>query len=253
METENGSPGAPVPGPIVPAGAAIEIPGPPVPTGPTCADHPRQAAVTRCSSCGKQLCTLCIFPLGEWNFCGDCALRQAGSQAARPVNTAVSPTAQPNVPAPRAQCAYHPDSPAVVSCKLCSRWICATCDFALPGDVHLCPSCIETQSTVDVNPKRKKWSYIALALAAWSTFLSLLLFVGVFNSLLNSEGGEAFDRVITTLIFWPCVIGTGLAMGALDKKLKNTGLMKAALWWNAAIGGVFLLLILASNLGLTGK
>lgn len=276
METPPGDPADPKESPTVsPEPAPPQASGrEPVPANPVCAAHPRQAAVTRCASCGKQLCTLCIFSVGEWSFCGDCAVRQAVSEPGPRLCTHCgrsmaaetkycfcghayeSPeiAAPPRTQArPEGSCVNHPDTPAVVRCALCARSICDVCEFVLPGSIHVCPSCIEAQSTADASPKRKNWSYLALIFAAWSTILSALLFGGLFNSILNSENGDAFDRVLTAAIMWPSVIGTGIALAARDKRLKNTGLMNAAVWWNAAIAGIFLLLILANNLGLTGE
>lgn len=277
METPHGDPVDPTlpqaaPPETVPASAAHRGP---VPTSAVCGAHPRQPAVTRCSSCGKQLCALCTFELGGWDFCGDCALRQAdvaegrrlcpecgrsmpaeaetcdcGRALEKPVSA--SPPAR-RWKVPEGACVNHLGSPAVITCALCARSICDVCDFVLPGGIHVCPSCIEAQSTADASPKRKSWSYLALGLAAWSTLLFALLVGGLFNSIFNSEGGEEASGVIGAAILWPCVIGTGIAVAARDKRLKNTGLMNAAVWWNAIIAGIFLLLILANNLGLTGE
>ncbi|MGZ4777927.1 MAG: hypothetical protein ACXVIJ_05440 [Thermoanaerobaculia bacterium] len=144
--------------------------------------------------------------------------------------------------------------PVVARCRLCAKAVCATCDFAMPGGVHLCPSCIESQSTEEISPKRKRQSFVALALAIWSTILFAILLSGAFNSLFTRDaGGKLADLAITNLILWPLLIGTALSIGALDKKLKNTGLMKAVAWWNGILAGIFFLLVIAVNTGLIGK
>lgn len=154
---------------------------------------------------------------------------------------------------PDGPCADHPGMPAVARCRLCAKAVCATCDFALPGGVHLCPACIESQSTQDVSPKRKKLSYIGMALGIWSTILFLLLLGGAFNSLFTAdEAGTAADLLITNLILWPLLIGTGVSFAALDKKLKNTALMRVVAWWNGVLGAIFLLVVVAANLGAFG-
>ena len=151
-------------------------------------------------------------------------------------------------------CADHPDVPAAVRCQLCAKAICPTCDFVVAGGVHLCPACVEQQSvSTDVSPKRKRLSYIALALAAWSTLLMVLLFAGAFNEYFTEdEGGKLADLVVTNLILWPLLIGVGVSLSALDRHLRSTPLMKAAVWWNGILGGIFLLIVIAANLGLIG-
>ena len=61
------------------------------------------------------------------------------------------------------------------------------------------------------------------------------------------------DLLITNLILWPLLIGTGLSIGALDKRLRNTVLMRAVAWWNGVLCGIFLLLVIGVNFGLIGK
>lgn len=229
-----------------------------------CDQHPRQPAVAACGGCGKHLCTLCTYEVNGRAFCGDCGVTAASAAPAAaevtagPMEEETAPTTAETPPRWGRQpetgfCADHPEVAGVVRCKLCLKWVCATCDFALPGDVHLCPSCIEHQSTDEVNPKRKRLSYIALAMAIWSTILCALMFGGAFASLFTDDAaGKAADLLITNIILWPLLIGFGLSMSALDKRLNNTGLMKGVAWWNGILGGLFLLLIVAANLGLIG-
>ena len=216
----------------------------PQPEGAVCAAHPKQAAVSGCGTCGKSLCSLCSFEVAGRVYCSDCAAGQAGG--------ATTAAVLRRAPANLGQCADHVDVPAVARCKLCAKTICATCDFALPGGVHVCPSCIDSQSVSDeVSPKRKRLSYISLALAAWSTFFIILLFTGVFNESLNDpDTAKVADLIVTNLILWPLIVGLGLGLSALDKKLKNTMLMKAAAWWNGILGAIFLLIVIAANIGL---
>lgn len=153
-----------------------------------------------------------------------------------------------------AMCAEHRESLSVADCRLCAKPICATCDFAMPGGVHLCPSCVEnSQSSPEVDPRRKRLSYIALGLAAWSTMLIVLIFAGAFNSLFTDDaGGKAADLIVTNLALWPLLIGTGLSMSAMDRRLKSTGIMKVARWWNGILAALFLLFVVLVNLGVVG-
>lgn len=249
-----------------PVAAPREAVEPPVEFG-SCAQHPARGALAACHKCGMQLCATCSFDVRGVAYCGDCGIEAARNPAPAPpprpmpagsfsasggmlnLSQAVLQREAPL----QGNCADHPDVQAAAMCRLCGKFVCATCDFALPGGVHLCPACVENQSSEDVSPKRKKLSYIALALAGWSTALFVLMFVGAFNSMFaDPETGKLADLFITNITLWPLLVGTGVSLSALDKKLKNTGLMKAAAWWNGILGGIFLLIVIAANLGIIG-
>ena len=234
-----------------------------LPEDATCAVHAHQKAVGDCAACHKHICALCSFELNRQRYCSDCAANEAGRQN-RDMATGglvtLNLTSAPSggwrrADAPPAPCAVHPDNVSVAACRLCTKPVCATCDFAMPGGVHLCPSCVEnSQASPEVNPKRRKLSYIAIALASWSTLMLVLMFAGAFNSLFADEAtGKGADVIITNITMWPLLIGTGLAMSAMDRKLKSTAIMKVAVWWNGILAGLFLLFIFAANLGVFGS
>lgn len=245
----------------VPAPAQVAAPATPLLDDTMCAAHLRQKAVGDCAACGKHICALCSFELNRQRYCSDCASTQAAQQnramSSGLITLDLSPApsgAFRRTDAPSAPCANHPDNVSVARCRLCSKPVCATCDFAMPGGVHLCPSCVEnSQSSPEINPKRKKMSYIAIALAAWSTLMLVLMFSGAFNSLFtDDEAGKGMDVLITNITLWPLLIGTGLAMSARDRKLKSTALMNVAVWWNGILASIFLLFVIAANLGVFG-
>lgn len=229
-------------------------------SSPACAVHPRQPAVAGCAACGKHVCALCSFDVNRQTYCGDCASEAASARNAQPESGFASLDLTPATPAgwrrrdEAGKCFDHPENDSVASCRLCAKRICATCDFALPGGVHLCPVCVEnSQSSDEVSPKRKKLAYIALACAIWSTILFVLMFAGAFNELFTDDAaGKGADLIITNLTLWPLLIGTGLAMSANERRLKRTGLMKLVLWWNGVLGAIFLLIVVAANLGVFG-
>jgi hypothetical protein len=246
---------------------------PAAPTAAACYVHPKQTAVASCQACGTALCSLCTFDVNGQAFCGDCVVAHTakpGQKLCPDCDLSVadsikrcdcghdftllnlSTRRRRNIPT--GTCAHHPEVPGVVRCKLCSQSICATCDFALPGGVHLCPSCIEKESTGEISPKRKKQTYIAIGLATWSTLLIGFLITGALNTLFTHDAsGKVADMAITNLILWPLMVGTGLSIGALDRKLRNTGLMKAAAWWNGVLVAISLLFVIGANVGLIGK
>ncbi|MEA2163179.1 MAG: hypothetical protein QOK37_1306 [Thermoanaerobaculia bacterium] len=238
-----------------------------------CRVHPKQTAIAACHGCSAPVCSLCAFEVDRQTFCADCAIEHANvkrGQKTCPNCDLSVPTSVMrcdcghdftllNLTAPRQRnvpsgtCADHPEVPAVTRCRICSKSICATCDFALPGGVHICPSCIESQATAEISPKRKKLTYIALGLATWSTLLLAFLLSGALNPLFAGADGRMADVAITNLILWPLLVGTGLSIGALDKKLRNTRLMKAVAWWNGILVTISLLFVIGANVGLIGK
>jgi len=241
----------------LPATAPVVTTEPAAASDTACDVHPRQVAVHDCAACGKHICALCTFDLDKQAYCSDCAATQANvhNAALSSGNPARNLTATARRrDAPAENCAEHPDNPSVARCRLCAKAVCVTCDFALPGGVHLCPTCVETSHSSDeVSPKRKRLSYIAIALAVWSTILFVMMFAGAFNKWFTPDAaGNAADLIITNLTLWPLLIGTGLSMSAIDRRLKNTGVMKLAVWWNGVLGGIFLLIVIAANLGVFG-
>ena len=82
------------------------------------------------------------------------------------------------------RCARHPDVQAVQYCKSCRVAVCGTCDFALPGGVHVCPDCA-TKTSEGLSEKRKKplgWAY---GLAVLGTLGTIVFFL--------AAAGGAFD------------------------------------------------------------
>jgi hypothetical protein len=65
-------------------------------------------------------------------------------------------------------CAQHPKVQAVQQCRRCGGFMCATCDFAFPGDLHFCPTCV-SRGDEGLSGKRKKFMIWSFVLAAWST------------------------------------------------------------------------------------
>jgi hypothetical protein len=254
-----------------------------------CAAHPRQQAVAACPSCGKQLCALCTFDVAGRRYCSDCAIAQATAPKPPPP---AAPVAQPGMPTcphcglalppgtrqcncgytsgllnltlspgarpaatPLGPCAGHPQVEATARCRVCTKTVCATCDFSWPGDLHFCPDCVERSSTTtEVDPARKRNTYIAIALASWSTILMVMMFGGAFQSLFEDpDTGKVADFIITNAILWPLLFGTGLSISAVEPKLQNTGLMKAVMWWNGVLLAVMMLLVVGANLGVLGQ
>lgn len=132
--------------------------------------------------------------------------------------------------------------PAVCSCSSCGAGICATCDFAFAGGMHLCPTCA-TSAPKKLSSRRKTlvgWAYV---MAAWSTLaLPLLSMAG--SNIRSRSDQEAYGVVFMLLVFVPTLVGTALAVAARDRHLANPPSMTAALVWNAIILALLMVLIL---------
>jgi hypothetical protein len=80
-----------------------------------------------------------------------------------------------------------------------------------------------------------------------------MLFGGAFSTFFEDPAmSKVADLVITNIILWPLLFGVGLSFSAIEPKLENTGVMKAAAWWNGVLTTVMMLIIIAANLGLMG-
>jgi hypothetical protein len=121
--------------------------------------------------------------------------------------------------------------------------MCSTCDFALPGGAHICPSCAAAPKT-NLSPRRKKlmiWSYI---LAGWCTIGMVVLFSGILAGMADSKAGEeALGGALMIFVVVPSIVGTCLGFSARDKRLPTSIAVWIAIIWNAIILGCFGLLM----------
>src|SRR5437763_11651910 len=100
-------------------------------------------------------------------------------------------------------CRQHPDTPAVARCRICSRGVCATCDFLLPGNVHVCPACLEKEPATEVAPKRRNLMIGAVAVAAYCTLMFVLLMSGTLHRAFGR--GEAVNAILGNAILLPAI------------------------------------------------
>lgn len=148
-------------------------------------------------------------------------------------------------PAPQAlniNCAQHPEVQAVTRCRICSKGVCATCDFLLPGNVHVCPSCLEKEPSDEISPRRRNLMIGAFVIAAYGTVMLVLLLSGTLHRMFgNSEGG---NMLLGNAILWPAIMGVVVALSAVDRRLRNSMGIRAAVIWNSVNLGIFFLLII---------
>ena len=241
--------------------------------GAACAAHPQQPAAYFCNKCGKPLCTTCDFAVDGGHYCSDCALsRSTGAAPAEettktcPVCDVANPAGAPKclacghtfgllsgiaspTPVLRAQlpadlkCAQHPGVAAVQRCKVCRRGMCATCDFTFAGNVHVCPTCVDAQSSAGISPERRKKMLWSLGLALWSTILLAVMFTPLLYQFEDAEVNELIAGALGFAVFIPTIVGTSMAFSAYDRRLRNPLGVIAAVWWNSVLLAFYLLLI----------
>jgi hypothetical protein len=133
-------------------------------------------------------------------------------------------------------------------CRSCSTPVCSTCDFLFPGNVHLCPRCATTPNK-KIGSKRKSlivWGYV---LATWSSLGVALLLSGVLAAGTRSKADvEALGMAIGFLVFLPTIIGVGVSIGALDRRLSNPPVVWGAVIWNGLVVAVLILLEIIGNM-----
>jgi hypothetical protein len=221
---------------------------PPVQTAPadgsSCVNHPNLPALFLCGRCNSAICDICSFEQADGSrLCPVCATERAAEPVSNEV-VSVNPSAQ------NQQCRQHPNVAAVQICRLCGDPMCATCDFLLPGNLHVCPSCATKPQTA-LSPKRKGMLIASFALAVWGTLVMAALMTGVFRGMgRDPEGQQALGLLLILIWVIPAIIGTSLGVGAMDRRLSNRMAMWIAAIWNGLILGIFIVLTI---IGLMAK
>jgi len=122
--------------------------------------------------------------------------------------------------------------------------MCATCDFAFPGGVHFCPTCV-SKSDDGLSGRRKKfmiWSYV---LAAWSTVGMTCLVSGAMSGLARTkEDRTALGWILIIFVLGPAITGLSLGVTAKRKQGSNPAPLWIAIVWNAVLVASYVVLTL---------
>lgn len=137
-------------------------------------------------------------------------------------------------------CQQHPDVQAVYRCNKCSAPICATCEFEFAGGIHLCPTCA-TKPKPEFSDKRKKMVWWSLGLAIWSSLVFIPLILGLFFG--GPTGADAFGALLGLFVLIPLIVGTGLGVASIDRRLTNPPIVWVAAIWNGAFLAALLIFI----------
>jgi hypothetical protein len=148
---------------------------------------------------------------------------------------------RPVEPPPPRMCETHLSVPAVTHCKVCYRLICATCDFAFPGDIHFCPACA-VAADGKMSPSRTKMARWSLGLAIGSTASLLTMFLILAALQPEPKEAEAIGRVLGGIPIWASLIGLGLGLASRRRKVLSPVLIKVGISWNAVVLVVWFLM-----------
>ena len=216
---------------------------PPVLTAPlnnvACVNHSNVPARFVCGGCEAAICDLCSFPQTDGSRrCAACASERPAEVVSPGVISPIS------LPVQNQQCVQHPNVAAVQICRICGGAMCATCDFLLPGNVHVCPTCA-TRPNTPLSPKRKKMLIGSFALAAWCTLVMAGLMGGMFRGLgRDPQSQQASGSLLLLILLIPSIVGTALGFSLMDRRLPKTMAMWIAAIWNGLILGGFILLMI---------
>ena len=126
--------------------------------------------------------------------------------------------------------------------------MCATCDFAMPGDVHVCPVCA-TRPRAALSPRRKKYMIGSFVLGAIATAGLAAVMGGALKGMVQSRDDlQAVGVVVMIIVLLPSLAGMGLGFTAIDRRQSNPMLLWIATIWNLVIVGGFLILCLIGSL-----
>lgn len=208
----------------------------PAPEVRSCPRHPDVYAPHTCSACMAPMCGTCSFPQpGGGQICPDCM--------------APAPVRMP--PASRmlegVMCSRHPEVQAVVRCQACSKPVCATCDFCLPGQIHVCPDCA-SRTDHRMSRKRKTMLGWSFAMAVWATLGMGVLFSGMLANVQGRAEVEVLGMALGLMIMIPSLVGLALAVSTFDRRLSNPGVIWVAVVWNSLMVAGFLLLSIIGTL-----
>jgi uncharacterized membrane protein len=201
----------------------------PLAPGVMCVRHPNVSAAFACARCGAAVCSLCMLPdEAGAATCLDCYVRKPEP-------------ATSSIPAGM-HCVQHPKVPATRQCKSCGAYMCETCDFVFPGNLHLCPSCAAAPKR-KLSSRRKSlliWSYV---LASIATVGLALVLSGVFEEMASTPAGEtAAGYLFSIIVLVPSLIGMALGFSAIDRRFSNPMSVWVATIWNVVIGVGFVVL-----------
>jgi len=222
------SPWKPPVSPVVPGEPRIEFR---LSSGAMCFQHPAVRAAFVCEDCGTPVCDVCVFERSDGGrVCPQCMARRIKTE---------EPEKQIPV---GVHCVQHPAVDATRQCQNCGAYMCETCDFLLPGNLHLCPPCATAPRSA-LSPSRKRLLAGSYALAIFATVGMGCVMGGLFAKMGRTAGDEAvIGYLFTLLVLIPALIGMVLGFSAIDRRLATPIYVWIGTIWNIVIVVIFIAL-----------
>lgn len=141
-------------------------------------------------------------------------------------------------------CGQHSQVQATQQCRRCGAFMCATCDFEFPNNLHLCPACA-CKSEDGLDPRRKKFVIWSMALAAWTSLGMACLISGALRGLANSRADAAvLGYALLLFVLGPGLTGLTLGLSAKYQRRANPPSIWIAIAWNAILVASFIILMI---------
>jgi hypothetical protein len=145
-------------------------------------------------------------------------------------------------------CSLHPTVQATLKCMCCDSYMCPTCDFALKGGIHVCPTCAMSSAVQGLGSRRKRnviWGYV---LASIATICLAALMSGLMAEFFIGMNETVVGLVFSLFTFVPAAIGFGASSSACERHLPNPMSIKGAIIWNGLLLAAFMALTIIGNL-----
>jgi hypothetical protein len=148
------------------------------------------------------------------------------------------------IPALLVNCTNHPEMPAEHRCYHCNMPLCNTCAFSFPGEIYLCPSCVQKKPS-ELNPAIKKNTTISLCIALES-FLALILFFVTASQIGDDQSSlQLLGYALFVFSLVPAIVGFAFGISVMPKSGKKPFLLRIAVISNIGIIGIIILATIA--------
>lgn len=141
------------------------------------------------------------------------------------------------------RCVQHPHLQAINKCQTCGAFMCHTCTFDLPGGSTICPECA-TEPKVPFNANRKKNLIGSYVLAIWCTLVLIAMSLGIYNNMARDQASiTALNLLITITLVVPSIVGLGMAVSTMARRVPTSIATWIAIIWNALFVARHVLLV----------
>ncbi len=206
------------------------------PTPPPCAYHPETPASCCCTECKSFICSTCAITLGGENYCPNCfakakppATRINQNRFGAGTKVRIRPRASrpPEMQQIDQNCHYHSEVRGKRHCQVCRTPICGVCEFELPCNLFVCPTCASAPGDNVMTAGRITWA----VLSGVAVLIYPIAFVAI----------GALGEMIGGIIVMITVLGGAFcAFAGLERNLKNPWY----LWLSVSLHSLMVLVLM---------